>query len=325
VRDLHIQSERAPFRVPSSADAGSVAHARLRAMGTLRFSWFPVVLTLANSCGVEEGNYDFAATGGLSSSGSGGATGGSSGRTSQGGSEQTANGGEAGVESNSSGGASDAPMSTDGGMPGNGGQSAEVEGGADGGGSGGAAGAGSQDGQAPGGVGGAGSESGGAPASGGAETGAAGGEAGSSGGEPGQAPQPFACGDPLPSVTFPTVLTSTGTPPVAAGGELTPGLYILTQVVFYGTYSSVPGDVLELRPGYFHRRHTTYSSTGSALTGYEEIGTYATTGQAMARDVVACGLGSAPGLWTFTATADEIQLFWTEGSTKRVDIFELQP
>ncbi len=300
-----------------------------------RFAWVPVLLGAMSSCGVEDREFDAAATGGASNAGAaataGGpnTSGGASGTKAGGGAAGSGDAGEAGAASDSTGGSDE---------PSTGGDSG--------------AGAGSSIGDAGGSVGDAGASmgdagsggrplaeagaggsidtvagAGGAPGIGGAGGMAADTEQAGAGGESGAVPepQPFVCGDPLPAVTFPTVLTSTGTPPAAAGGEITEGLYVLTEVIFYGSYSSVPGDVLAMRPGYFHRKHTTYSSSGSALTGYEEIGTYATTGQAMARDVTACGLGSAPGLWKFTATPSEIRLFWTEGSTTRIDVFELQP
>jgi hypothetical protein len=300
-------------------------------MSIQRFSWFPLLLGLATSCGTEQRDFDLAATGGFANSGSGGVTGGSSGASADGGSDDIANGGEAGDDSPSAGGSDDggSPSAGRGGSAGSDGQGGQTSEEGEGG-SAGAGYAGQSSGDAGNGAGGAAGAdpgSGAAAGAGGAGgTGTAEGDAGASG-EGGAAPepQPFVCGDPLPAVTFPTVLTSTGTPPAAAGGEITEGLYVLTEVVFYGSYSSVPGDVLAMRPGYFHRQHTTYSTTGSALTGYEEIGTYATTGQAMARDVTACGLGSAPGLWKFTATPSQIRLFWTEGATTRIDTFELQP
>lgn len=152
------------------------------------------------------------------------------------------------------------------------------------------------------------------------EAGAAG-----AGGSAEPTPEPFSCGDPLPAVSFPTVLTSSATPPQPAGGNLTDGVYVLEQVVVYGTYSSVPGDVFELRGGYLHHQHTTYSSAGSALTGYEEVGSYASTGAAMAVDVSACGLGTGLSLWKFTATGDRIQLFDTSSSTTWVQTFTRQP
>lgn len=157
---------------------------------------------------------------------------------------------------------------------------------------------------------------------GGADPSSVGGDAGAGGMPVGE---PFMCGDLLPAVAFPVVLTSTSTAPAAAGGTIADGVYVQTQVVIYGTYSSVPGDVFELRNGFVHRRHTTYSSAGSALTGYEEIGTYAATGAAMARDVTACGLGGGQALWSFTAHPDEMELFTREGSTTWVQTFERQP
>jgi hypothetical protein len=151
--------------------------------------------------------------------------------------------------------------------------------------------------------------------------GGAGGEGGAAGS---MEPVPFSCGDELPPVTFPEVFTGTGTPPVPEGGAITEGLYLLKQVVIYGTYSSVPGDVFELRAGQLHHRHTTFSSSGSALTGYEQVGTYATTGAAMAIDVDACGVGSGPALWRFTAAGNEIRLFATQSSTTWIQTFELE-
>jgi hypothetical protein len=135
----------------------------------------------------------------------------------------------------------------------------------------------------------------------------------------------FACGDALPAVTFPTVLTGSGSAPLAAGGAITEGVYRQTRVTIYGTYSSVPGDSFELRNGYFHQRHTTYSSAGSALTGYELIGTYAATGAAMALDVTNCQVGSGPTLWKFTANGDQIQLFSSASSTTWVQTFQRVP
>jgi len=84
---------------------------------------------------------------------------------------------------------------------------------------------------------------------------------------------PLACGDVLPAVSFPTVLVASGTPPTPAGGAITEGMYALTNVTYYSSsYSSVPGDSFQLQNGAFHLRHTTYSTTGSAMTGYEELG-----------------------------------------------------
>lgn len=170
----------------------------------------------------------------------------------------------------------------------------------------------------------AGESSGGGVSTSGSSSSGESGAAGSGGtGEPPS--EPFACGAPLPPVTFPVVITSTAVPPQPAGGELTDGVYVLEQVTIYGTYSSVPGDVFELRGGYLHHQHTTFSKAGSGLAGYEEVGSYATTGGAMAIDLAACNIGKGFSLWKFTAMGDRVQLFTSESSTTWVQTFKRLP
>ena len=135
---------------------------------------------------------------------------------------------------------------------------------------------------------------------------------------------PFVCGDSLPDVVFPTVYEGTGEPPEATGGYLVDGVYVPDNVVVWGTYSSVPADVFALKGGYVHNKRTTFSPSGSPLTGYERVGSYATTGSAMVMDVVACGLGDGPALWEFTATPSQITLFRTEADTTWVQTFVRQ-
>ena len=141
------------------------------------------------------------------------------------------------------------------------------------------------------------------------------------GGEP--VAQPFACDDPLPLITFPVVLTSDAAPPKPAGGKLVDGVYVLDRVEIYGTYYSVPADAFELRGGYLIHEYVAYSKSGSALTGYKEIGTYATTGAVMAVSGTVCSIGTS-SLWRFTAEGEKIQLFDTEASTTWVQTFHRQ-
>jgi hypothetical protein len=279
---------------------------------------FALLLVLAASCGDTQRDFNGGSgTGGAGSANSGAAGKGGS-KAGAGGSATAGKGGSSADDAGEAGQGGDASGGKSG-SNGAGGRSAGSAGSPEGGesgdsGSDGNAGA-SGDGGEPG-------SSGDSGAGGAADSGGSAGDGGTGGMPP--EPEPFTCDDPLPAVTFPTVLTSTATPPQPAGGVITEGVYVLTQVVIYGTYSSVPGDVFELRDGYLHHQHTSYSSSGSALTGYEQIGTYATTGAAMAIDVVACGLGSGPGLWKFTANGGQIQLFTSASSTTWVQTFELQ-
>lgn len=61
------------------------------------------------------------------------------------------------------------------------------------------------------------------------------------------------------------------------------------------------------------------------MTGYEEIGTYAVSGAAMALDITACGLGKGQDLWKFSANQGEIRLFTNYSGTTWVQTFKLQP
>ncbi len=137
---------------------------------------------------------------------------------------------------------------------------------------------------------------------------------------------PFACGDPLPVSGFPTVLTAAGSPEAPSGGAITDGVYVLVRVTIYGAYSSVPWDGLELRNGYVHWQHTTYTPNGEAMTGWEEIGQYATVGAALAVDNRICGRDLATRrMWTYSATATRIQLYLRAEATTWVETFALQP
>lgn len=132
----------------------------------------------------------------------------------------------------------------------------------------------------------------------------------------------FTCGEALPNVTFPAVMTADGTPADAEGGSLEEGTYVQTKVLIYGEFFNVPGDVFELRNGFVHHQHTTFGKDGSSLTGYERIGSYATTGSTIAMDVEPCGAGnSQAALWSFTAADRELTLFHREGDTTWVQTF----
>ena len=137
---------------------------------------------------------------------------------------------------------------------------------------------------------------------------------------------PLACGDALPAVSFPTVYVASGTPPSPAGGAITEGVYALTKVTCYSSsYSSVSGDSFQLQNGAFHLRHVTYSTSGSALTGYEELGTYAASGAAMAIDVTLCGTSNtAQALWKYTASSTQIETFSGSASDTCIETFALQ-
>jgi hypothetical protein len=141
-----------------------------------------------------------------------------------------------------------------------------------------------------------------------------------------QCKAPLACGDTLPEVTFPTVYVLSGTPSVPAGGTIAEGMYALTKVTCYSSnYGSVSGDSFQLQNGAFHRRHTTYSVSGSAMTGYEEIGTYAASGAAMALDVTKCGTSlGAQSLWKYTASATQIETFTGSAGDTCIQTFVLQ-
>jgi hypothetical protein len=135
----------------------------------------------------------------------------------------------------------------------------------------------------------------------------------------------FECGDALPTLAFPPVFTGSGTAPLPAGGTILEGAYAQTRVTIYGNYSSVPADSIELRQGNIHARHTSYNSAGTALTGFELVGTYATTGAAMALDVSNCQVGSGPTLWKFSAAGDQLLLFTNSATTTWVQTFQRLP
>lgn len=141
-----------------------------------------------------------------------------------------------------------------------------------------------------------------------------------------QCKAPLQCGDALPVVTFPTVFVAAGTPPLPVGGAITEGVYATTKVTCYGPdYSSVSGDAFELRSGRIHRRHVTYALSGSAMSGYEETGTYAASGAAMAVDVVLCGTSmGGQSLWKYTASSTQIETFTGAGSDTCIQTFALQ-
>ncbi len=119
------------------------------------------------------------------------------------------------------------------------------------------------------------------------------------------------------------MLTSDAAPPKPAGGKLNDGVYVLQRVEIYGSYYSVPGDAFELRAPYLIHERVTYSKTGSALTGYKEVGDYAVAGGSMAINGTVCSIGTS-SLWKFTAEGDEIRIFSTDSSTTWVQVFKRQ-
>ena len=136
----------------------------------------------------------------------------------------------------------------------------------------------------------------------------------------------IACNDPLPKVAFPTVLVGSGSPPQPTGGTPRDGVYQQTRITIYGSYDSVPGDAFELRGGFMHQTHTTYHSSGSALTGWTITGIYSVAGAGIAIEATHCAMqATTQSLWRFTANGDELRLFSNTATTTWVQTFQRVP
>jgi hypothetical protein len=108
---------------------------------------------------------------------------------------------------------------------------------------------------------------------------------------------------------------ATGSLPTATGGTITPGLYVLTRVQFFGAFTSVPGEGLEFRAGgFFNRNHTTFlASSGAALTGFHQIGLFSTAGTSLSVETNNCNIaGAGREIWGYTATPTQLTLIKTQ-------------
>lgn len=140
-----------------------------------------------------------------------------------------------------------------------------------------------------------------------------------------EAGPPLSCGG-LNVGPKPTTARSMDTPPLPMGGPITDGRYVLKDVVFYEDQFSYSRATLDIRNNWFHRLYSVYNLSDDPLSGYEEIGTYATTGGAMALDVWLCGSTTkVPYLWRFTATPTAIKIFTDaqQGGIGTVQTYEL--
>ncbi|HKO92207.1 MAG TPA: hypothetical protein VJU61_13680 [Polyangiaceae bacterium] len=140
-------------------------------------------------------------------------------------------------------------------------------------------------------------------------------------------PQPFTCDDTAPAAPFPVAVRDTGTAPEPEGGTIVEGTYTMTRVRLFGDFTSVRGEGLVLRGNYVHRNSTTYlASSGAALTGVRQLGTFTTTGTALAVDTENCGIaGSSPSIWGYTASATQLELFKQDFGFLTVETYLRQP
>jgi hypothetical protein len=139
-------------------------------------------------------------------------------------------------------------------------------------------------------------------------------------------PDPFECTDTSPPASLPPALQFTGPAPTPQGGTLTPGLYLQSRAEWYGLDTlpaSVVGTGIEFRSGgFYHMNRTTFlRSSGAALTGFRQIGTFSTTGTALTINGSNCGIaGSGSTLFSYTAVGTQLLLFTNEGQgITRVD------
>jgi hypothetical protein len=140
-------------------------------------------------------------------------------------------------------------------------------------------------------------------------------------------PQPFVCEDADPAAPFPVAVRDTGPAPEPEGGNIVEGTYTMTRVRLFGDFTSVRGEGLVLRGNFVHRNSTTYlASSGAALTGVRQIGTFTTTGTALAVDTENCGIaGSLPSIWGYTASGTQLELFKQDSGFLTVETYLLQP
>ena len=87
--------------------------------------------------------------------------------------------------------------------------------------------------------------------------------------------------------------------------------------------ASVIGMGIEFRAGgFYHMNRTTFlRSSGAALTGFRQIGTFSTTGTALTINGSNCNItGSGSTLFNYTAVGTQLLLFTSEGQgITRVD------
>jgi hypothetical protein len=140
-------------------------------------------------------------------------------------------------------------------------------------------------------------------------------------------PQPFVCEDADPAAPFPVAVRVTGPAPEPEGGNIVEGTYTMTQVRLFGDFTSVRGEGLVLRGNFVHRNSTTYLvSSGAALTGVRQIGTFTTTGTALAVDTENCGIaGSVPAIWGYTASPTQLELFKQDFGFLSIETYLRQP
>jgi hypothetical protein len=137
---------------------------------------------------------------------------------------------------------------------------------------------------------------------------------------------PFECGVDTPTVALPASDKNYSSVPDASGGEIRDGSYRLTKASFNGDYSSVRGEGLKIRSGYIHRKYTTYNaSSGSALTGAELVGEFATTSTSISVETTHCTMGaSSREVWGYTATATGLVLFKGDNTLRWAETYVLE-
>jgi hypothetical protein len=137
---------------------------------------------------------------------------------------------------------------------------------------------------------------------------------------------PLACTGRNDAITV-TFFDFTGsTAPTPVGGTLVDGYYTSSKITAYGNVDSAVGGSLEIRSGFIRRVHTTYSTMGSALTGWTEQGTYTSAGVNIVDTVTNCNFGGT-GTQTlvYTAASNQIRLFETVQGVTVVTTYDLQP
>lgn len=139
-------------------------------------------------------------------------------------------------------------------------------------------------------------------------------------------PQPFVCTDTSPPASLPPAILFAGAAPTPQGGTLAPGLYLQSRAEWYGLTTlpaSVVGTGIDFRAGgFYHMNRTTFlRSSGAALTGFRQIGTFSTTGTALTINGSNCNItGSGSTLFNYTAVGTQLLLFTNEGQgITRVD------
>lgn len=138
--------------------------------------------------------------------------------------------------------------------------------------------------------------------------------------------QAFRCQEDVPQQSpLPLASLSPAQRTSDADGSLEDGTYGTIEVRFLGEFASVPGETLELRDGYYHRNHTTYSArTGEAMTGFEETGAFTVDGGQVTFEGSACVAGNpdAVGTWSYWVTDTGFNLLKESGSLSWVEVYE---